>query len=239
MLRLSALLVKQGIQAERSQPAARLLARCFSGFTPALKAEDTTTASLSTTDAEFRPPVPTYGIAGRYAAALYTAAAKQNKLDEVNSNLSSVVSLAEENDVFEQYLKDPSIPRKQKMESLNALFVGMQLGDLTKSFVDVLAENGRLSQFGKVVTTFQELVAASRGEVTAHITSAEQLEQEDLEDILASLTELCEEDEQLLYTETVDPKIIGGVIVEIGDKYIDMSILSQVKKIQQIVREAV
>jgi F-type H+-transporting ATPase subunit O len=65
------------------------------------------------------------------------------------------------------------------------------------------------------------------------------LSREEIEEIQRGLQPTLKAGQRLRLEEQVDPSIIGGVILSIGDKYVDMSILARVKKLQQIVRDAV
>lgn len=195
--------------------------------------------AISADAAEYAPPVPVHGTAGRYAAALYMAGAKADKLDEIEEDLDQINDAAEESEEFRNFLKDPSIPKQSKQEALDAVLDGLKVSDLTKNFFGVLTENNRLSEYMKISTTFDELLAAARGEVVATITTAEALPEADLEEISDGLLDLLEDGQELLVQEQVDPSIIGGIVIDIGDKHIDLSISSRIKKIQQLVLQNV
>ncbi|KAL3151911.1 hypothetical protein ABBQ32_001042 [Trebouxia sp. C0010 RCD-2024] len=183
------------------------------------------------------PPITVHGIPGRYASALYTAAAKAGTLEAVQDDLIEVYNLTGESSEFEQFLYDPSVPKNKKVPALNAILDKMEVNEVTKHFFGVLATNNRLKHLHRISDIFDELVAAAKGEVRAKITTAQVLEPEELQDIKDGLKELLKPGEQLLVEQTVDPKIMGGMVVDIGDKHIDMSISSRVKKIQQLVMQ--
>ena len=65
------------------------------------------------------------------------------------------------------------------------------------------------------------------------------LSREEAEEIQRGLQPMLKAGQKLSLQESVDPSIIGGVILSMGDKFVDMSILARVKKLQQIVRDAV
>lgn len=65
------------------------------------------------------------------------------------------------------------------------------------------------------------------------------LSSEEMAEIQRGLQPLLKQGQKLTLEEVVDPTIIGGVILSLGDKYVDMSILARVRKLQQIVRDAV
>ena len=71
------------------------------------------------------------------------------------------------------------------------------------------------------------------------VTTAEGLDRTEIEQITAGLKKMLATGQSLVLEEKVDPSIISGIIVDIGDKHVDMSVLSRVRKLQQIVRDAV
>jgi len=181
--------------------------------------------------------VTVYGIPGRYASALFSAAAKGEALEQVEAELTEVYNMAVESPDFERFLSDPTVPREAKKEGLAAIFDELKFSDITKRFVELLAENNRLDQLDKISDTFDDIMAAVRGEVKATITTAEEIEPQQLEDIKKGLSQALQEGETLLLQERIDPTIIGGFVIDIGDKHIDMSISSRVKKVQQMILE--
>ncbi|KAL0026382.1 hypothetical protein WJX79_005094 [Trebouxia sp. C0005] len=196
-------------------------------------------AAESAPEQDTTPPITVHGIPGRYASALYTSAAKAGKLEAVQEELVEVYNLTGDSPEFEQFLYDPSIPKNKKVPALNAILDKTEVSDVTRHFLEVLARNNRLKHLLNISDLYDDLVAASKGEVRAKITTAQELEPEELEDIKASLKELLKPGENLLVEQMVDPRIMGGMVVDIGDKHIDMSISSRVKKIQQLVMQTV
>ncbi|EFN55000.1 hypothetical protein CHLNCDRAFT_35784 [Chlorella variabilis] len=182
---------------------------------------------------------PQHGIPGRYAAALYMAALKTDSLQKVEGELSQVSSLMAESKDFNAFVGDPSVPRAVKVDGLNSILTKMGATDITKNFVGLLSANNRLSELGKILGKFEEIAADQRGEVKAVVTTAEGLSPQEMEEIQRGLQPLLKPGQKLSLEEQVNPSIIGGVILSMGDKYVDMSILARVKKLQQIVRDAV
>ncbi|KAI3438137.1 hypothetical protein D9Q98_000578 [Chlorella vulgaris] len=182
---------------------------------------------------------PQHGVPGRYAAALYMAAVKTDSLAKVEGELSQVASLMSESKDFHAFVADPSVPREVKIDGLNSVLSKMGATDITKNFIGLLSENNRLSELSKIVGKFEEITADQRGEVKATVTTAEGLSTQEMDEIKQGLQPLLKQGQKLSLEEQVDPSIIGGVILSMGDKYIDMSILARVKKLQQIVRDAV
>jgi F-type H+-transporting ATPase subunit O len=183
--------------------------------------------------------MPVHGIAGRYAAALYMAGSKAKKLDVIDKDLAKISETAVTSDAFRAMMKDPSIPKGPKMDALGTVLSKLGVNELTTNFFSLLNDNNRLGEFMKITTTFEELVAASRGEVMATITTAEPIASSEIEEIKSSLGSLLAKGQKLLMQQKVDPAIIGGFVVDIGDKHMDLSIASRIKKVQQMVLQNV
>jgi F-type H+-transporting ATPase subunit O len=226
MLRAAGALLCRGRQAatalERSLPAARYFA-----------------AEAVQDDKKFAPPIHIFGTAGRYASALYTAAAKAGKLDQVEQDFAQLAQITEESEQLHNLLFDPSIPKREKEAGLQAVLDKAQAAQLTRNFFRVLTENNRLRLLDKIYGTFEEILSAARGEVNAKITTAEVLEEGEVQEIRDALQAMVKPGQKLFITEMVDPKIIGGAVVEVGDRFIDLSVLSRVKKVQQMILESV
>ena len=103
----------------------------------------------------------------------------------------------------------------------------------------LLSENNRLGELAKILEKFGDIAAEQRGQVLAVVTTADGLTREEAAEITSGLKQMLKPGQSLALDEKVDPSIIGGVVIDIGDKHVDMSILSRVRKLQQIVRDAV
>ena len=106
--------------------------------------------------------------------------------------------------------------------------------DVTQNFFAVLTDNNRLAELPRVVDAFGSLLAASKGQVTATVTTADPLSADEAAEVRKGLTDALPKGRTLNLVTRVDPAIIGGLVVDIGDKHIDLSIASRVKQVQQL-----
>ena len=106
----------------------------------------------------------------------------------------------------------------------------LKLSPTTTHLLSALAENSRLGYVEKVSDSFAELMAAKRGEVSVTITSAEPLSPASLKDLEAAVKKsgLIKSNESPIIKTQVDEDILGGLIVQIEDRIVDLSISSQV-----------
>lgn len=111
---------------------------------------------------------------GRYASALYTAAAKSNELAKVESDLGKIQAVIAKSPLVKAFLSDPTLGREKKRALVGQLLGGSQqaYAPAIVNLFGVMAENGRLGLSAKVIAAFEEIMRAHRGEVSVLITSA-------------------------------------------------------------------
>uniref|UniRef100_A0A8C6R1C2 ATP synthase peripheral stalk subunit OSCP, mitochondrial n=1 Tax=Nannospalax galili TaxID=1026970 RepID=A0A8C6R1C2_NANGA len=183
-----------------------------------------------------RPPVQIYGIEGRYATALYSAASKQNKLDQVEKELVRVGQLLKDPKVSLAVL-NPYIKRSIKVKSLKDVTAKERFSPLTTNLMNLLAENGRLDSTQGIVSAFSTIMSVHRGEVPCTVTTAYPLDQAVLSELKIVLKSFLSQNQVLKLEVKTDPSIMGGMIVRIGEKYVDMSAKTKIQKLSQAMRE--
>lgn len=167
------------------------------------------------------------------------AAVKANALDKVEKELAQISGLMTDSKEFRNFVLDPSVPSETRVEGLNAILGKMGASDVTKRFVDVVVENNRIDELDRILEKFGDIAAEQKGQVKAVVTTAQGLERSEVEQIQVGLRKMLAPGQSLILEEKIDPSIISGVIIDIGDKHVDMSVLSRVRKLQQIVRDAI
>jgi len=113
-----------------------------------------------------------FGLDGRYATALYTAAAKENVLDAVEKELKQVQGIVSKDKSVQALLENPTLNRTTKKQGVQQLLKSGKYSKVTSNLFVTLAENGRLSETQKIIAAYQELMSAHRNELNVVITSA-------------------------------------------------------------------
>jgi F-type H+-transporting ATPase subunit O len=188
---------------------------------------------------EPQPPLKLFGTAARYASALYTASAKKSALAAVETEIKQIVSLANSDKKFKEFMEDPTMARKKKLAGLDEFCKGGKFSETTSNFIMVVGENGRLSELDKIAECFEELCMASRGEVKCVVTTAEPLDAAMLADVTDALKGHVPANSKVIVSTKVDPSIVGGMSVGIGEKYLDLSLLSKIKKVEHLIANPV
>lgn len=91
----------------------------------------------------------------------------------------------------------------------------------------------------QILERFEDIAADQKGQVKAKVTTAQKLTSQEIDEVQNGLKKLLKPGQSLILEQTVDPSIIGGAVIDIGDRHVDMSILSRVRKLQNIIRETV
>jgi len=186
-----------------------------------------------------KAPIQLFGIEGRYATALYSAASKQKQLDSVESDLKEIQGLLKKKGRFHDYVMNPSLKRTDKRDLLSSTLAQSKASKLTANLVGLLAENGRLNKLEGIANSFSQIMSAHRGEIECEVVTAKPLDGPLQQELDAALKAFVKPGQTIKITSRVDPSIIGGMIVSIGDKYVDMSTASKVKRYTEIIKAAV
>ncbi|CAK9825967.1 ATP synthase subunit O, mitochondrial [Anthophora retusa] len=192
-------------------------------------------SSSSAVQQMIKPPIQVFGLEGRYATALYSAATKQKSLNNVEKDLLKFEGLIKQDEKLKEFVKNPSIKRKDKAEALKTISTKINLTKETTNLLTLLAENGRLGSINNIITAFKIIMNASRGEVSCEIITAKPLDADMKSKVEGALKKFLDKGESLVLTTKIDPSIIGGMIVSVGDKYVDLSVASKIKKYTEII----
>ncbi|KAG5930461.1 ATP synthase F0 subcomplex subunit OSCP atp5 [Claviceps africana] len=188
-----------------------------------------------------QPPIAVFGLDGTYASALYTAAAKSSTLDTTAKALATLNALVAKDAKLNGILQAPTLTPQDKSAVVAELAKQAGAGGETvKNFLATLAENNRLGLLQGVCVKFGEIMSASRGEVELKVTSAQQLDNRTLSRLETAITKSAYvgPGKKLKVTNEVNPDIIGGLVVEVGDRTIDLSVSSRIAKMNKLLNDA-
>ncbi|XP_026888539.1 ATP synthase subunit O, mitochondrial [Electrophorus electricus] len=183
-----------------------------------------------------KPPIQVYGVEGRYATALFSAASKQKNLDKVEQELGRVSTLIKD-PKLSGIVMNPHVKRSIKLKTVSDALSKAKVSPITVNLINVLAENGRLTLTPDVIAAFGKMMSAHRGEVTCSVTTAQPLDAADLAELKVALSGFLAKGETIKLETKSDPSILGGMIVSVGDKYVDMSTKTKVQKFTKLIRE--
>eukprot|EP00873_Tetraselmis_striata_P022092 jgi/Tetstr1/442356/TSEL_003188.t1 len=192
----------------------------------------------SAAEAEVPVPVRLHGVSGRYATALYTACVKDGVLDGVSSEMDKILNELKTSPGTATYMLDPTINKVSKAKTVNSTLSEAKYSTTMVKLMTTMAENGRMGEVFKVADDFKQLVRAHRGQVGAMVTSAQPLKPKQVEQVKKAVGGILKPGQTLELDLTVDPNILGGLIITMDDKRIDLSVATRVKKMTDSIRTA-
>lgn len=159
-------------------------------------------------------------IATPYATALYSAAIEAKRLREVDADLAAVARAVRENAALSRTLANPAISRDAKTRVFAALGKG---GDpLVIRFLEVLQDHRRLGALLEIQSAFADRVRLAQNELAVELTTAVAIDDKTADKVqkqLAAATGLA-----VTMDRTVDPSILGGVVLRVRDRLVDASL---------------
>lgn len=166
-------------------------------------------------------------LAGRYAAALFQAAAAKNEEQKVQADLGSAHKLLLD---AMSALRHPRVPPASKKKLLHDALAG-KVGMTTLNFLDLLVDKKRFDLMVMIASVYARLAADKRGAAKAHVRTAAPLSPDALQQLTVKLKKFTGKEIELDVKE--DPELIGGVTVKIGDWVLDSSLRGQLRRLRE------
>ena len=170
------------------------------------------------------------GLQGRYATALFDLANSAKQLDVVKSDLELLDQAIASSDDLRNVLRSPVISRDVQAKAMAALLDKLGVSELTKKTVGVLCQKRRLFVLPDVISSYLSMLSAHNGEVTAQVTSASELAQEQIEAVTGALKEVV--GATVKVDLKIDPAVLGGLVVKVGSRVFDASLRTKLQKLE-------
>ena len=174
------------------------------------------------------------GLSGRYATALFDLATQAGSLDGVLASLATLKDALAQSDDLKALTSSPMVSRTAAAAGIAGVGASLELDTLTANFLGVLAANRRLSALPAIIRDFNALAAARRGEISARVTAAHPLSAAQQAALAAKLKAGLGRDVAL--DITIDPAILGGLIVRVGSRMIDSSLKTRLDSLGQALK---
>lgn len=170
------------------------------------------------------------GLAARYASALYELAEGERALDDVAADLTQLRQLIAESPDLARLVRSPALSRDDQAKGMAAVLDAGGAHALTRKFVGAVTMNRRLFAITDMTKAFLAELARRRGEVVAEVASAVELSSEQVDAVTAALREAV--GQKVAVNLSVDPSLIGGLVVRVGSRMIDSSIRTKLQRLQ-------
>ena len=163
--------------------------------------------------------------ARRYGKSLLSLSKDQNAVDAVEQDMRALIQAAKENRELSVILASPVVRPEKKEAIVRSVFSGAN--ELTVSFLALLAKKGRAGLIADMAEAFVSLVREERGVVLAEVVTAVPLDEARRAEVNALIGKVHEGGVEL--SETVDPHLIGGFKLRVGDRMIDASVFQSLR----------
>jgi F-type H+-transporting ATPase subunit delta len=175
-------------------------------------------------------------MAGRYATALFELALEAKAVDAVGADLDRFAALLDGSADLTRLVRSPVFTAEEQVRALRIVLERIGLAGLAAKFLLAVTANRRLFAVRDMIRDFRELVARHKGEVTAQVTLAQPPREEHLAAIKEALAAVTRKNVQV--DVTVDPSLIGGLIVKLGSRMVDTSLRTKLQMIKHAMKEA-
>ena len=173
-------------------------------------------------------------VANRYARALFIVTEKRRDTTRALEDLKSLLELLAPGSRVGAFLASPQVRLTDKRAVLKRGLEG-KASSVVMLFLDLLLRKKRLAEFGTIVEEFEGLVEKAQGVQRAHLASAVPLEPAETQRVSDALERHTRS--KIKLTTEVDPALLGGALVRIGDRVIDRSVRTLLESIEKQLRE--
>lgn len=175
-------------------------------------------------------------IAQTYGQALYELAVEENKVDELLEEVKSLKAAFTDGDEFSRFMKNPQVTKEEKAGVIEGSLKGKVSEDMVGFLLAVVSKD----RFGEIVAIFDYFIGAvkeQKGIGQAFVSTPSPLSDAQKEAVVARLLETSGYKEMEMEYE-VDPSLIGGIVIRIGDRIVDSSIKTRLyeltKELQKV-----
>ena len=163
-----------------------------------------------------------------YARALFDAAKDRDRLAHVREDLGDFVAAVEEVPELRSLLRDPVLDPKEKAAALDSILGGVD--ELVRNFLLLVAEKNRTAQIEEIAHEFDRLVAAEERRLEVELTTAFELSDKEAKSIVAQIEKAS--GREVDATRSVDPDLIGGLILQAGSMRVDASVRGRLNRLR-------
>jgi len=163
-----------------------------------------------------------------YARALFDAAKDRDRLAQVREDLGDFVAAVEEVPELRSLLRDPVLDPKEKAAALDSILGGVD--ELVRNFLLLVAEKNRTAQIEEIAHEFDRLVAAEERRLEVELTTAFELSDKEAKSIVAQIEKAS--GREVDATRSVDPDLIGGLILQAGSMRVDASVRGRLNRLR-------
>ena len=164
-----------------------------------------------------------------YARALFEAAQEAGRVDAVSADLAAFGQAMEDVPELRAFLRNPQIEPTGKAAVLDQL--AAEADELARNFVRLAAEKGRAGEIPEISAELEALVARAQNRLAVELTTAHELSDDEATSIVQAIEKASGRTVEA--TRTVDPKLIGGIVLQVGSHRADGSVRGRLERLRQ------
>merc|ERR1712107_248795 len=158
--------------------------------------------------------------------------ASSNNLDKVYGDLTGVKEMMAESKEFKLMVETPGIQPEQKVAAIETICGKIGADAATVNFLKVLVENKRMHLLAKMIDLFESFYRAEKGLVSCSVTSASELDSSQQSAVQQAMEKRAAEGSTLIMEYNVNPALMGGLVVKMGEAVYDYSVSSRLERLQ-------
>ena len=163
-----------------------------------------------------------------YARALFEAAEEAGRVDAVASDLAAIAGAMDDVPELRAFLRNPQIDPAGKADVLDQLT--READELVRNFVRLAAEKGRAGELPEISAELEALVAQAQNRLTVELTTAHELSDAEAKSIVHQIEKASGRTVEA--TRSVDPNLIGGIVLRIGSHLADGSVRGRLERLR-------
>ncbi|WP_068777403.1 F0F1 ATP synthase subunit delta [Paenibacillus sp. FJAT-26967] len=174
-------------------------------------------------------------VAKRYARALFEAAKEQSAVAQVETELNEVVQTVQNHAELRKVLDHPNIDVPAKRQLMSSIFAG-RLSPLVLNIINLLIDRRRQSLLPIVLSDFVQISNESLGQADATVYTALPLTEAQVKEIAEQFSRMT--GKQIRVQTVIDPSLLGGITVRIGDRLYDGSLAGKLERLEKSLKQA-
>jgi F-type H+-transporting ATPase subunit delta len=175
------------------------------------------------------------GVAERYARSLFELALEENAVPAVEADLGRVEELLAGSEDMQRLIASPVFSAQDQFRAVSAVADRAGIRGLAGNFLRVVAKNRRLFAVPGMIRAFRQIAVEHRGEIAAEVVSAHALSAEQEAELKTTLAGVAGKD--VAIAVSVDPSLLGGLIVKMGSRQIDTSLKTKLNSLKLALKE--
>ena len=167
-------------------------------------------------------------ISNRYAKALFLLAKKENVLQEISRESQSVIDFFSNQKTAIMLLKNPVVSKEKKINIFQKSFQG-QLSTLMQSFIKLVIDKGRYRDLLSILDQYIEIYKQEMNIISLELVTTKKIN----DSLKQKINNKLGAQENVVFKETIDPKILGGILIRLNDLQFDATVKNKLNNVRK------